>query len=42
MTSNRVYQKSIEIEEAITKLKKNAGTQFDPQVVSLFLKTIIS
>lgn len=41
MTSDRVYRKSMAKEEAIAELTKNAGMQFDPQVVSLFNKTII-
>ncbi len=42
MTSDRVYRKSMKREEAIAELTKNAGTQFDPQVVSLFIETIMS
>ena len=42
MTSDRVYRKSMGMEEAIAELTKNAGMQFDPQVVSLFEKTIMS
>ena len=36
MTSNRVYRKSMEVDEAITELTKNAGTQFDPNIVDVF------
>ncbi len=42
MTSDRIYRKSMGMEEAIAELTKNAGMQFDPQVVSLFIETIMS
>ncbi|MGF7145502.1 HD-GYP domain-containing protein (c-di-GMP phosphodiesterase class II) [Anaerotaenia torta] len=42
MTSDRVYRKSMGMEEAIAELTKNAGMQFDPQIVSIFKKTIMS
>ncbi len=41
MTSDRVYRKSMGMEEAIAELTKNAGMQFDPQVVSFFTKAIM-
>ncbi len=41
MTNDRVYRKSMEKEEAIEELKKNAGMQFDPQVVNSYIKHII-
>ena len=37
MTNDRVYRKALPIEKAVAELKQNAGTQFDPKVVSLFL-----
>ena len=40
MTNDRVYRKSMEMEEAIAELTRNAGTQFDPQVVNLFANAI--
>ena len=36
MTSDRVYRRAMSKEEAIKELWKNAGTQFDPQVVEVF------
>ena len=40
MLSNRPYRKSLSKEEAIEELKKNAGTQFDPELVEKFLKIL--
>jgi len=37
MTSDRPYRPAMSREEAIEELKKNAGTQFDPRVVKVFL-----
>jgi diguanylate cyclase (GGDEF)-like protein/PAS domain S-box-containing protein len=38
MTAKRSYQKTKTKEEALAELKKCAGTQFDPEVVDLFIK----
>ncbi len=38
MTSDRPYRKALPIEVAIRELKENAGTQFDPKVVEVFLQ----
>jgi len=41
MTSRRPYrQKPMDENEAIEELKKNKGTQFDPEAVDAFIKTI--
>lgn len=40
MTNNRVYRKAMSVEEAITEIKKNAGTQFDPKIVEVFLEIL--
>ena len=40
MTSDRIYRKRMGMEEAIAELTKNAGIQFDPQVVSIFIKQL--
>jgi HD-GYP domain-containing protein (c-di-GMP phosphodiesterase class II) len=39
MTNDRVYRKRISEEKAIEEMKRCSGTQFDPKVVSAFLKT---
>jgi diguanylate cyclase (GGDEF)-like protein/PAS domain S-box-containing protein len=41
MTKDRVYRKAMTKEEAIVELKRNAGTQFDPKVVSLFIEKVL-
>jgi len=40
--STRVYRKRISEEEALQEIKKNAGSQFDPQLADVFIKTIQS
>lgn len=40
MTNDRVYRKSIGKEKAIAELKNNSGTQFDPLIVSTFIKSL--
>jgi putative nucleotidyltransferase with HDIG domain len=37
MVSDRPYRKGIPLEEALGELERNAGTQFDPEVVTAFL-----
>jgi HD-GYP domain-containing protein (c-di-GMP phosphodiesterase class II) len=38
MTSNRTYRAAMSIEQAIKEIQEFKGTQFDPVVVSAFLK----
>ncbi len=38
ITSNRPYRKGQSIEKALTEIEKNSGTQFDPEIVKVFLK----
>jgi putative nucleotidyltransferase with HDIG domain len=40
MTSDRPYRKSLSLEEAVKELRVNSGTQFDPQIVKVFLEAI--
>ncbi len=40
MTQDRPYRKAMTQEEAIVEIKKNSGTQFDPEVVGFFLESI--
>lgn len=37
MTTDRPYRKGLSLEQAIYELKKNAGTQFDPDLVDMFI-----
>ncbi|MBI4846157.1 MAG: PAS domain S-box protein [Candidatus Omnitrophica bacterium] len=41
MTSDRPYRKAMSTEEALKELRKNSGTQFDPEVVEAFIKVIL-
>lgn len=38
MTSVRSYQPALPVEFAVNEIRKNAGTQFDPQIVDIFLE----
>ncbi|MDK2886651.1 MAG: hypothetical protein PWP54_1214 [Thermosipho sp. (in: thermotogales)] len=41
MTTERPYRKALTKEEAIKELLKNAGTQFDPKVVEVFVQILV-
>ncbi len=40
MTHDRVYHKAMSQEEAIAELKRCSGTQFDPNLVEVFIKLL--
>ncbi|MDD2485935.1 MAG: CHASE2 domain-containing protein [bacterium] len=40
MTSNRLYRKALDMEEALERLKEGAGTQFDGRIVEIFLEIV--
>jgi putative two-component system response regulator len=42
MTSDRPYRPAMTVEEALQKIRRGTGTQFDPVVASAFLKTSAS
>jgi len=37
MTTNRVYRKALKHEDALEEIIRNSGTQFDPEVVKVFV-----
>lgn len=42
MTNNRPYRKAMSVEDALEELKRCAGTQFDPQLVPVFVQVVKS
>ena len=40
MTDDRMYRKAISHKKAIAEIRKCSGSQFDPQVVNVFLKVL--
>ena len=38
MTTNRIYRKALSHEHAIEEIIRNSGTQFDPEIVRVFVK----
>lgn len=41
MTCDRTYRKGLSQTEAICELRKNAGTQFDPEVTRIFIEKVL-
>jgi len=41
MTCERPYRKALSEEEAAAEIKKNAGTQFDPDIARVFVEKIL-
>jgi diguanylate cyclase (GGDEF)-like protein/PAS domain S-box-containing protein len=40
MTQDRVYRKALPLDDALTEIERNAGTQFDPEIAELFVGLI--
>ena len=41
MTSDRPYRRALPVAAAFEELRSNAGTQFDPAVVEVFIDVIV-
>jgi HD-GYP domain-containing protein (c-di-GMP phosphodiesterase class II) len=41
MTSERAYRGALPAEVALDELRRNAGTQFDPELVNLFIEKVM-
>ena len=41
MTRDRCYHKALTIEEASNELRRCAGTQFDPEIVNIFVNQVL-
>ena len=42
MTQDRVYRKAMTKDEAIAEIRKNAGTQFDPDISLVFIGSVLN
>jgi HD-GYP domain-containing protein (c-di-GMP phosphodiesterase class II) len=42
MTSERSYRNALSEEVAIDELRKNAGIQFDPEMVRIFIEKVLN
>lgn len=41
MTSFSYYKKTLTVDEAVEEIKKNAGTQFDPEITKVFIEKVL-
>ena len=41
MTSERSYRKALSDEQAVLEIRKNAGTQFDPEIAKIFVEKVL-
>ena len=41
MTSERSYRNALSEEEALAEIRKNIGTQFDPEIASIFIEKLL-
>ena len=41
LASDRVYRKGMGLKKALIEIQKNAGTQFDPSLVNVFIETLV-
>jgi len=41
MRSKRPYRDPISMEEAVSEIKKGAGTQFDPELAKVFVVNVL-
>ncbi len=41
MTKDRTYRKGMSLEEAVQELKRNSGTQFDPDLTAVMIRIIL-
>jgi diguanylate cyclase (GGDEF)-like protein len=41
MTQDRVYRKAMTKKDAIEEIRKNAGTQFDPEIAVIFIEKVL-
>ena len=42
MTCDRAYRKGLSVAEAVSEIKKCAGTQFDPEVANVFVEQVLA
>lgn len=42
MTSDKSYKQPLSVSEAVSELEKNSGIQFDPRLVEIFIKKVLT